>query len=60
MVLENNGVNIESTDEILEGAEYDNGMIVCVDESERKWRESCLLYTSFSLPPINFELKQIY
>ena len=37
MVLENNGVNIESTDEVLE---CNNGMLVCVDESERKWRES--------------------
>ena len=48
MVLENNGVNIESTDEVLE---CNNGMLVYVNESERKWRESievevCLLYTS--------------
>ena len=40
MVLVNNGVNIESTDEILEGVECNNGMLVCVDESERMWRES--------------------
>ena len=39
-VLENNGMNIESTDEILEGVEYNDGMLVCVDESERKWRKS--------------------
>ena len=40
MVLENNGVNIESGDEILEEAGCNNGMLVCIDESERKWRES--------------------
>ena len=34
-----NGVNIESTGKILEGVECNNGMSVCVDESERKWRE---------------------
>ena len=37
-----------SGDKILEEVECNNGMLVCVDESERKWRESidCLLYTS--------------
>ena len=37
MVLKNNGVNIESTNEVLE---YNNGMLMCVYESERKWKES--------------------
>ena len=41
MMLENNSVNIDSDNEILEGVEYDKGMLVCGDESE-----SCLLYTS--------------
>ena len=33
MMLKNIGVNIESTDEVLE---YNNGMLMCVYESERK------------------------
>ena len=43
MVLENNGENIGSDNEILMGIEYDNdGMLVC-DELERKWRESIIV-----------------
>ena len=38
MVLENNGVNIDS--EILERVEYNVGMLVRVDERERKWRKN--------------------
>ena len=33
-------MNIGSTGEILEGVEYNDGMLVCVNESERKWREN--------------------
>ena len=33
-------MNIESTDEVLEEIEYNTGMLVCVDESQRKRRES--------------------
>ena len=37
MMLENNGVNIESPDEVVE---CNNGMLMCVYESERKWKDS--------------------
>ena len=36
MVLENNGVNIGSDNEILVGVEFDNEVIKSVDELERK------------------------
>ena len=41
MVLENNCVDIDSDNEILERAEYNVGMLVCVErERERKWRKN--------------------
>ena len=43
MVLENNGENIGSDNEILMGVEYDNdGMLVC-EGLERKWGENILV-----------------
>ena len=48
VVLESKVVNIDSAGEVLVEVGCNNGLLVCVDESERKWRESidCLLYTS--------------
>ena len=40
MVLENNGVNIGSNNEILMGVKCDNEMLVYINKSERKWRKS--------------------
>ena len=40
MVLENNGVNIDSDNEISRRVEYNDGMLMCANESEGKWRES--------------------
>ena len=40
MVLEGKGVNIESTNEVIVGVEFENGMLESVDTLERECEES--------------------
>ena len=40
MVLESNVVNNDSGDEVLVEGEFNNGVVVSVDELEEEWKES--------------------